>query len=123
MKSISLKTAAIFWQEIVFIIPLGVLLIEMSTKYAVVFAQTFDMICFFFFLVLFICLIGQFSWKRKTLAIFLSWILGLCSAFLIFAALYAIAKSPQLITSVAMLIFGFFLMIAAVTMPDKFASN
>ncbi len=64
----TLKTVLNFWQEIVFVIPLGILLIEMSTKYFVVFRQTIDIVCFCFFSILLICLVGHFFLEKQNIS-------------------------------------------------------
>jgi|GEM_PF-2418386 len=116
----TLKTVLKFWQEIVFVIPLGILLIEMSTKYFVVFRQTIDIACFCFFSILLICLVGQFFWKNKILAVILSVVLGLSSFVLILISLYALTTSLQVVQAVAMLFLGLFLSFTAIKMFMKF---
>lgn len=116
----TLKTVLKFWQEIVFVIPLGILLIEMSTKYFVVFRQTIDIVCFCFFSILLICLVGQFFWKNKILAVILSVVLGLSSFVLILISLYALTTSLQVVQAVTMLFLGLFLSFTAIKMFMKF---
>ena len=118
-----LKSMLKFWQEIAFIISLGILLIDMSARFSVVFQQLFSIICFCSFLVLLICLIGQFFWKNVALSCVLSIILGLSSFVFIFMCLSFLYTSPKIITGVAMLVFGVFLVIAAITMPIKYPLN
>jgi hypothetical protein len=118
----SLKSVLKFWQEIVFVVSIGLLLIEV-TKW-VIQSQTMDgwdifLICSL--LPVFICLIGQFFWKNKTLAICLSVLLGLSSVIAIFMALYGIFNSPSYRTeSIAMLFIGVLLLFSAITMTKKF---
>ena len=117
-----LKTARRFWQEIVFIVSIGLLLLEIAGK--AVRAQSMDgwdafLVCWT--LPLFVCLIGQYFWKKKALAILLSVPLGLSSVTAIFMALYGIFNSPSYRTeSLLMLIIGFVLVIAAFKMSFKY---
>ena len=121
MKIKSLNSALKFWQEIIFVVSIGVLLIEITKS--VMLRQTMDgwdifLVCFI--LPLFICLIGQFFWKNEALAILLSVLLGSSSVIFIMMALYFLGTtSTKIIQAVAMLILGVFLFIAAVTMPKK----
>lgn len=121
----SLKSVREFWQEIVFVASIGLLLIEI-TKW-VIRSQSMDggdIFLVFWMLPLFACLIGQFFWKKKTLAIILSVPLGLSSVVTFFMALYGIFNSPSYRTeSSAMLIIGVVLVLAAFTMPFKYESN
>ena len=122
MNKVTLKSVLKFWQEIAFVASIGLLLIEI-TKWVMV-KQTMDggdifLVCWM--LPLFICLIGQFFWKKKTLAVTLSVLLGLNSVIVIFMALYGIFNSPSYRTeSIAMLIIGAVLVIAAFKMPAKY---
>ena len=117
-----LKSALKFWQEIVFGVSIGLLLIEI-TKW-VMRSQTMDNVEIFlvcWMLPLFICLVGQFFWKNKTLAVTLSVLLGLSSVIVIFMALYGIFNSPSYRTGcIVMLIIGVVLVIAAFKMPAKY---
>jgi len=114
-----------FWQEIVFVVPIGLLFIEL-TKW-VMRSQAmdgWDIFLVIWMLPLFVCLIGQFFWKNQTLAIILSVLLGLSSVTVIFMALYGIFNSPSYRTeSIAMLIIGVVLVIAAFKMPAKYDPN
>ena len=125
MKIQSLKSVLRFWQEIVFVVPIVLLLIEI-TKW-VMRSQTMDgwdifLVCFM--LPLLICIIGQCFWKNQTLAIILSVLLGLSCVTVNFMALYSIFNSPSYRTeSIAMLIIGVVLVIAAFKMPAKYDPN
>lgn len=120
-----LKSVFKFWQEIIFIVSTGSLLIG-STR-GVINSQSMDiwdilLVCWV--LPLFICLIGQFFWKKKSLAIILSVPLGLSSVITIFMALYGIFNSPSYRTeSIAMLIIGTVLVLAALKMLFKYDVN
>ena len=83
-----------------------------------------DIFMLIWFLPLFICLIGQFFLKNKTLAITLSVLLGLSSVIVILMALWGISNSPSYRTeSIVMLIIGLVSVIAVITMPRKYISN
>ena len=123
IKIQSLKSVLKFWQEIVFVVSIGLLLIEITKS--VMLRQTMDrwdifLVCFM--LPLFICLIGQFFWKKKALAVCLSVLLGLSSFVFILMALYFIgttSASANIVRAITMLILGIFLLVAAITMPKK----
>ena len=125
MKNQSLKTALTFWQEIVFSVSIGLLLIEI-TKWVMI-SQTMDVwdilpVCFL--LPLFICLIGQFFWKNETLSLTLSILLGISSVIVIFMALYGLRNSLSYRTeSFVMLVIGLVCVIASITMSRKYNSN
>lgn len=120
-----LKSALKFWQEIAFLVPIGLLLIEI-TKW-VMRSQTMDgwnIFLVLWFLPLFICLLGQFFWKNEALAITLSLFLGLSSVVVILMAFYGIINSPShRIGSIVMLIIGVVCIIATFTMPIKYIQS
>ena len=121
----SLKSGLKFWQEIVFIVSIGLLLLEIAGR--AVRVQSMDgwdvfLVCWT--LPLFVCLIGQYFWKKNTLAIILSVPLGLSSVIAVFMALYGIINSPSYrAESMVMLIIGMVLVIAAYKMPFKYDSD
>ena len=123
MKSISFKSVLKFWQEIVFVVSIGLLLIEITK--AVIRGHTMDgadifLVCWF--VPLLICLIGQFFWKSEGLAICLSVLLGISSFVVILMALYGISTTSIkliMIQSITMLILGIIGIFAAITMPNK----
>jgi uncharacterized membrane protein YfcA len=125
MRNIKINAVLKFWQEIVFILFIGLLLYEI-TEYALL-GQTIDrwdvfLICLL--IPLFISLIGQFFWKKRTLANALSFLLGFGSIVFIFMALYSLALTSTKITqAISMLILGIFLFFAAITMPNKSIYN
>ena len=130
MKIKSLKSVLKFWQEIVFIIPIGLMLTALAK--AVIHGYTMDgadifLVCFF--APLLICLIGQFFWKSEALAIFLSILLGISSLIVIWMALYGISTTSIkliMIQSITMLIWGIIMLVAAITMTapiNKFAPD
>jgi hypothetical protein len=118
----SLKSTLTYWQEIVFTVSIGLLLLEITRS--VMLQQTMDewdiFLCLFF-LPLFICLIGQFFWKNEVLGIILSILLGLSSVIFILMSLYFFSTtSTKMIQAVTMFIFGIFLLFASFTMPKKY---
>jgi len=123
MKSKLLKSVLKFWQEIVFVIPIGFGLTALTI--AIILGYTMDkwdilFVCWF--VPLLICLIGQFFWKSEGLAICLSVPLGLSSLVVIFMALYGISTTSITLImkqSIIMLIWGLFGVFSAITMPIK----
>ena len=130
MKTKSLKSVLKFWQEIVFIVPIGFGLTALAK--AVILGYTMDgsdifLVCFF--VPLLICLIGQFFWKSEVLAIYLSLLLGVSSLVVILMAMYGISTTSItmiMIQSITMLIWGIIMFVAAITMTlpiNKFAPD
>jgi uncharacterized membrane protein len=121
MKIKSLKSVLKFWQEIVFIIGLGILVggITMNISYS--FQYTINIVFYSLFVLLLICLIGQLYWKNWTLALCLSAILGIGSFYMFMAVVSDLVKMTNLDPG---LIFGLFLFLGlvgiAITMPIKY---
>ena len=121
----SLKSALKYWQEIVLVVPIVLLLIEASTW--IMRSQTWDGSAIFmviWFLPLLVCLVGQFFWKNEVLAVSLSILLGISSVIVILMALWGISNSPSYrMECIAMLVIGVVLVIAVITMPRKYNTN
>ena len=121
----SLKSILKYWQEIVLVVPIGLLLIEITNR--VIRSQTMDGADIFmviWFLPLLVCLVGQFFWKNEALAVTLSVLLGLSSVIVILMALWGINNSPSYRTeSIIMLVIGLVGVIAVITMPRKYNPN
>jgi len=121
----SLKSTLKYWQEIVLVVPIGLLLIEITNR--VIRSQTMDGADIFmviWFLPLLVCLVGQFFWKNEALAVTLSVLLGLSSVIVILMALWGINNSPSYRTeSIIMLVIGLVGVIAVITMPRKYNPN
>ena len=123
MKSKNLKSVLKFWQEIVFVVPIGFGLAALAK--AVMLGYTmdgWDIILVCWFVPLLLCLIGQFFWKSGGLAILLSFLLGISSFIVILMALYGISTTSIkliMIQSITMLIWGIIGVVAAFTMPIK----
>jgi FtsH-binding integral membrane protein len=123
----SLKSMLKIWQEIALILPI-VFGLTLLAK-AVMLGYTMDgadifLVCFF--VPLLICLIGQFFWKNKGLAICLSVLLGISSFVVILMALYGISTTSIetiMTQSIIMLIWGIIGVVAAITMPKKYFPN
>ena len=125
MNKISLKKILIFWQEIIFLIFISVYLIGFIIENSRFFEQSFNLFIFSLFLTIFFCLIGQFYWKNKKIAIVLAFIFGICSGYMILAILSDLMNLKASNYQVVMgLIFGLLLFIglvfAAITMPSKY---
>lgn len=121
MKQNFLKLAAKSWQEIIFIIAIGVLLFEISTS---LFAQhtidKWDITLMAFIFPVFICMIGQLFWKRRILSLALSVLLALGSFVIIMMAFYYIATTnTNIVQAISMLAVGITLLTSAVAMHSK----
>jgi len=121
----SLKSSLKFWQEIVLAVPIGLLLIEITSR--VIRSQTMDGADIFmviWFLPLLVCLVGQFFWKNEALAVTLSALLGLSAFIVILMGLWGINNSPSYRTeSIMTFVIGLVGVIAVITMPRKYNSN
>jgi uncharacterized membrane protein len=122
MKSI--KLALKFWQEIIFIVALGILVFGITTNISVNFTQVFNIVFYCIFVLLLICLIGQLYWKNLILALWLTVILGLGSAYMILAALSDLAKitttDKDYIYTIFALLLSIGLTVTAISMPFKY---
>ena len=120
----SLKSALKFWQEIVFIIGLGVLVFGMAMNAAVAFHQVFNIVSFCIFVSLLICLIGQFYWKSLILALCLAVIFGLGSLYMTLGWFVEFIPMTKAEESYAFAVFSLFLFmgltVTAITMPFKY---
>jgi uncharacterized membrane protein YfcA len=110
-----------YWQEIVFIISIGILLFEITrfnlTQHSI---DGWDFAILFLIVPLFICLIGQLYWNNKTLSIFLSFLLLMGSLIVVFMSIYFIGTtSSELPQAISMLIFGILFFYTAITMRLK----
>ena len=133
MKTKSLKSVLKFWQEILFVVPIGILLVVMVSDVFMRQTSMFDdglgIATFCFLLFLFICLIGQFFWKNENLSICLTPLLVLYSLFWVFVSIYLLIehskKVPliEILIMVLFLVLALFLVFAAITMPRKYNST
>ena len=115
----SLKTALKFWQEIVFIIGLGWLVSGITLNAAVAFKQGINIVFYCIFILLIMCLIGQFFWKNFVLALWLAVMFGLSSLYMTFGWFVEIFKMTDT-WGVVSLFFFIGLTVAAITMPIKY---
>ena len=123
MKSEHLKTVLKFWQEIVFIIAIGIIVFGITMNMKVSFQHVGNIIFYCIFVLLLVCLVGQFFWKNFALSLWLAVILGLGSMYMIIAILYDY-KNGDYHGTILGLMFGFFLAIGltitAILMPVKY---
>ena len=123
----SLKSVLKCWQEIVLVVPIGLLLIEITNR--VIRSQTmdgWDIFMVIWFLPLLVCLVGQFFWKNEGLAFTLSTLLGLTSVVVILMGLWGINNNNiplYKIQSIIMFVIGVVWVIAVITMPRKYNPN
>jgi len=110
MKHINLsklKSILPFWQEIVFLIPLGLLLIDMTMNFSKVINSSLSIFCLCLFLVLFVCLIGQLFWKNAVLGIYIAFILSICSIVMLLLFLAFLVKvTREDLNSIFVIVFG-----------------
>jgi hypothetical protein len=129
----SLKSMLRFWQEIFFIIPMGIILIVMVSDVFMRQTSMFDdglgIATFCFLLILFICLIGQLFWKNEVVSLCITPLLVLYSLFWIFVS-FAMPKyiaydipNPNNHLRPVILIVALFLLFAAITMPRKYMNK
>ena len=119
MKIKSLKSALHFWQEIVFVIGLGVLVAGMTMNAAVAFKQGINIVFYCIFILFIMCLIGQFFWKNLVLSLWLAVLFGLGSLYMIFGWFVELFKMTDTWGVVSLFIF-IGLTITAITMPIKY---
>ncbi|MEL0653311.1 hypothetical protein V6246_17960 [Algibacter sp. TI.3.09] len=126
MKTRIIKKSLLkYWQEIVFIISIGLLLFEITkfnlTQNSI---DSWDIVLLSLIFPLFVCLIGQFYWNNKTLSTALSVLLTIGSFIVVLMALYFIGTTnSKFLQAISMLIFGIFLLFTAFTMTRKNRSN
>jgi hypothetical protein len=120
----ALKSTLKFWQEIVFVIALGILIFGITMNISVAFKQGVNIVFYCIFVFLLICLIGQFFWKSVTLSLWLAVILGFGSAYMILAALSDLAKMTPAEEGFTYTVFALFLSmgmtVVAISMPFKY---
>jgi len=124
MKIKSLKSALKFWQEIIFIIGLGILVGGITMNISNSFQQTINIIFYCLFVFLLICLVGQLYWKNWILALCLSAILGIGSLYMFLAAVSDLVKMTNTDEGFLYTVFALFLFLGlvgtAITMPIKY---
>ena len=129
MKTQSLKSALKFWQEIFFMIPVGISIFIMvmdiykdNGRFNI---DWLGIATFCFHVILFICIVGQFFWKNGTLSKYLAPILVLYSFFWAFAFFAMPMSNPveHAFLRPVLVFFALFLVFVASTMPRKFNPN
>ena len=123
----SFKSVQKFWQEIVFMIPVGISIIVMLIDIynGRIINDGLGIATFFSHVILFICIVGQFFWKNGTLSICLAPLLILYSLFWVFAFFAMPMTNPieHVYLRPVLIICALFLVFVAITMPGKFCSN
>jgi len=124
MKIKSLNSVLKFWQETIFIIALGILVGGITMNISISFQYKINIVFYCLFVLLLICLVGQFYWKNLALALWLAVILGLGSAYMILAALSDLVKMTKTDEGYLYTIFALFLSmgltVIAISMPFKY---
>ena len=127
MKNHSLKSALYFWQEIIFIIAVGILVIGITMNISISFQYKMNIVFYCLFVLLLIGLIGQFYWKKLVLSLWLAVILGLGSAYMILAALSDLVKMAHTDEGYLYTVFCLFLSVGltaiAILMPFKYIKS
>ena len=125
MKSV--KSALKFWQEIIFMIPVGISIIVMlnDINNGRLINDGLGIATFCFHVILLICIVGQFFWKNATLSICLTPLLVLYSLFWAFAFFAMPMSNPieHVYLRTVLVICALFLVFVAITMPRKYNSN
>jgi hypothetical protein len=127
MKMKLLKSALKFWQEIIFILVLGVMEYFWIKNISVASQQVGNIVFFCIVILAIICLIGQLYWKNLVLALVLACVFGLSSLYMTFAWLVELIKMTSTeegyIFGVFSLILSMGLTVTAVTMPIKYLKS
>ena len=120
----SLKSALKFWQEIIFIIGLGIWVGGITMNISISFQYKINIVFYCLFVLLIGCLIGQFYWKSLALSLWLAVIMGLGSAWMVLAALSDLVKMTSADNGFRGLMFALFifmgLTVIAISMPFKY---
>jgi len=123
----TLKSTLKFWQEIIFVAPIGIfltgMLIDVFKGQPSMFDDALGIATFCFLLILFICLIGQFFWKNTVLSFILTPILVLYSLFWVFVSIAMPRDNPYNNLRIVVLISALFFIFAAITMPIKYSRD
>jgi len=119
-----LKLALKFWQEIIFIIGLGLLVGGITMYISISFQHGINIVFYCLFVLLIVLLIGQFYWKNLALALWLAVMLGLGSVWMVLAALSDLVKMSNTDKGYYGLMFALFIFIGltvtAISMPFKY---
>jgi len=119
-----LKSVLKFWQEVIFIIGLGILVGGITMNISISFQYGVNIVFYCLFVLLIALLVGQFYWKNVALALWLAVILGLGSIWMVLAALSDLVKMTNADKGYLGLVFGLFLFmgltVTAISMPFKY---
>ena len=120
MKNKSLKSVLKVWQEIVFIIAVGILVVWSLIN---VFAKDIYFHIYIVCFLLLICLIGQLFWKNSILGMALSIVFGFSSFYMVFG--WLVDKETNEVPLMKILAICFFvgLTVTAVSMFVKNLTN
>ena len=115
------------FRSIIFLVVVGYLVVGITMNSTVAFKQAINIVFYGFFVLLLICLIGQFYWKSLPLALWLAVILGLGSMWMIMAALSDLVKMSNseagyIETIIALLLFVG-MTVVAISMPIKYIKS
>ena len=123
----TLKSALKFWQEIIFMIPIGISIIVffIDIYNGRIFKDGLNIAIVCFHVILFICIVGQFFWKNGTLSTCLAPLLVLYSLFWAFAFFAMPMANPieHVYLRPVLVICALFFIFAAITMPNKYLRN
>ena len=122
----SLKLVLKFWQEIIFMIPVGISIIVMLIDiYNGRINDGLGIVISCFHVILFICIIGQLFWKNEALSICLTPLLVVYSLFWVFAFYAMPMTNPieHVYLRPVLIICALFFVFVAITMPIKYHRN
>ena len=124
MKEESLKRKVLrSWQEIFFIIPIGIFLFDVLIGQPKIFYDGLGIATFCFHLVLFIYLVGQLFWKSVVLSSIFSPFVVLYSIFWIFSSVYMLIANSDKILYTAIFFLTIFSIFPAFTMLRKYGKK
>jgi uncharacterized membrane protein len=123
IMNVQVKSALRFWQETVFIIAIGTMVFGITMNITVAFQQAINIFFYFIFIVLIICLIGQFYWKNVVLGLYLAVLMGFGSLWMFAAVLSDFGKINKIDGNLDMifyLLLSIGLISTAISMPFKY---
>lgn len=118
-----LKPVLLFWQEVFFLIVLGVLVIGMTLNISTSFQHAINIVFYCLFFLLLSGLVGQLFWRNRDLAIALSVVLGVGSGYMVLAILSDLIGGSVNVQTLLGLFLYFGLIVAAITMPFKYKNK
>ncbi|MDR1258030.1 MAG: hypothetical protein LBK65_01935 [Tannerellaceae bacterium] len=118
-----IKSVLKYWQEIIFIIAIGIMVFRITMNITIAFQQVINIIFYCIFIMLIMCLIGQFYWKSQALGLQLAFMLGFGSIWMFLAVLSDLVKINTIDGNLDMIFYLFLsigLIITAISMPLKY---